>query len=72
MPAGDIAFETGDLKICYLKNIIFGILQPAGSFGTDAPHHCTSDIIGVCQYGSRERGLFASQLELRAKMLTVT
>lgn len=26
MPAGDIAFETGDLKICYLKNIIFGIL----------------------------------------------
>ena len=26
MPAGDIAFEIGDLKICYLKSSIFGIL----------------------------------------------
>lgn len=54
MPAGDIAFEIGDLKIRYLKSVIFGILQPAGTFGTDAPHHCASDIIGVCQYSPRE------------------
>lgn len=26
MPAGDTVFEIGQLKICYLKSIIFGIL----------------------------------------------
>lgn len=54
MPAGGIAFDRGGLKITYFKSVIFDNLQPAGSFGTEEPHHCTLDVIKICHQSSRE------------------
>lgn len=55
--AGDIASKRGDLKINGFKSIGFGMLLLEGTSGTNALHHCTSAIIGVCQYSSMEESV---------------
>lgn len=55
--AGDIASKTGDLKINGFKSTGLGMLLLAGTSGTNALHHCTSAVIGVCHYSSMEESV---------------